>query len=136
MSGTFVHLVLDTQEFPLPMTALNLKSRKYETKKSAKRLLTKPDFKYYKQGTLPAGGMNSNSLSHTHCVTLRIKTETESTKVQLYLIDTIIEHLKKKLLLFLLINLHLQKTKQNKNVHDTHNRLNLIKFLSATAKAS
>ncbi len=41
------------------------------------------------------------SLSHTHCVTLRIKTETESTKVQLYLIDTIIEHLKKKLLLFL-----------------------------------
>jgi hypothetical protein len=78
------------------MTALNLKSRKYETKKSAKRLLTKPDFKYYKQGTLPAGGMNSNSLSHTHCVTLRIKTETESTKVQLYLIDTIIEHLKKK----------------------------------------
>lgn len=36
------------------------------------------------------------SLSHTHCVSLRIKTETESTKVQLYLIDTIIEHLKKK----------------------------------------
>jgi hypothetical protein len=120
------------------MTALNLKSRKYETKKSAKRLLTKPDSKYYKQDTLPAGGMNSLSLSlsHTHCVTLRIKTETESTKVQLYLIDTIIEHLKKKLLLFLLINLHLQKTKQNKNVDDTHNRLNLIKFLSATAKAS
>jgi hypothetical protein len=80
------------------MTALNLKSRKYETKKSAKRLLTKPDSKYYKQDTLPAGGMNSLSLTHTHthCVTLRIKTETESTKVQLYLIDTIIEHLKKK----------------------------------------